>query len=152
MQKQSVFPRKKPPKVRSLGGLHIALKRQSPIISLRYAYSIFFTAAAGALPQWPPVLHIKKSRRPIGSSGYSSQINNYLLENCGARRAALRPYFLRSFILGSRVKNPAFLREARRFSESYCNRARAIPWRIAPACPVTPPPATRQTTSNFSLV
>ena len=25
------FPRKKPPKVRSLGGLHIALKRQSPI-------------------------------------------------------------------------------------------------------------------------
>ena len=35
---------------------------------------------------------------------------NYLFENCGARRAALRPYFLRSFIRGSRVKNPAFLR------------------------------------------
>ena len=28
----------------------------------------------------------------------------HLLENCGARRAALRPYFLRSFILGSRVR------------------------------------------------
>lgn len=31
----------------------------------------------------------------------------YLLENCGARRAALRPYFLRSFIRESRVTNPA---------------------------------------------
>ena len=30
--------------------------------------------------------------------------NNYLFENCGARRAALRPYFLRSFIRGSRVR------------------------------------------------
>lgn len=28
----------------------------------------------------------------------------YLLLNCGARLAALRPYFLRSFILGSRVR------------------------------------------------
>ena len=35
---------------------------------------------------------------------------NYLFENCGARRADLRPYFLRSFILGSRVKYPAFFR------------------------------------------
>lgn len=29
---------------------------------------------------------------------------NYLLLNCGALRAALRPYFLRSFIRGSRVR------------------------------------------------
>ena len=29
------------------------------------------------------------------------------LLNCGARRAALRPYFLRSFMRGSRVRNPA---------------------------------------------
>ena len=35
---------------------------------------------------------------------------NYRLLNCGARRAALRPYFLRSFIRGSRVKNPAFFK------------------------------------------
>ena len=28
----------------------------------------------------------------------------YLLENCGALRAALRPYFFLSFILGSRVR------------------------------------------------
>ena len=41
---------------------------------------------------------------------YCSQITAYLFENCGALRAALRPYFLRSFIRGSRVKNPAFLR------------------------------------------
>ena len=34
---------------------------------------------------------------------------SYLFENCGARRADLRPYFLRSFIRGSRVKNPAAL-------------------------------------------
>ena len=34
----------------------------------------------------------------------------YLLENCGARRAALRPYFFLSFILGSRVRKPAAFR------------------------------------------
>ena len=39
-----------------------------------------------------------------------SQRENYLLLNCGALRAALRPYFLRSFILGSLVRNPAALR------------------------------------------
>ena len=33
--------------------------------------------------------------------------NNYLLENCGALRAALRPYFLRSLTRASRVNNPA---------------------------------------------
>ena len=35
---------------------------------------------------------------------------DYLLENWGARRAALRPYFFLSFILGSLVRYPAFLR------------------------------------------
>lgn len=34
---------------------------------------------------------------------------NYLFENCGARLAALRPYFFLSFIRGSLVKKPAFL-------------------------------------------
>ena len=53
-------------------------------------------------------------------------INNYLLENCGARRAPLRPYFFLSFIRGSRVSRPAFLRVGRRDS-SYCRSARAIP-------------------------
>lgn len=31
-------------------------------------------------------------------------LQNYLLLNCGARRAAFSPYFFLSFILGSRVK------------------------------------------------
>ncbi len=35
---------------------------------------------------------------------FCSQITAYLLLNCGARRAALRPYFFLSFILGSRVR------------------------------------------------
>ena len=52
--------------------------------------------------------------------------NPYLFENCGARRAALRPYFLRSFIRGSRVKNPAFLRTGL-YSASACNKALEIP-------------------------
>lgn len=38
---------------------------------------------------------------------YSLTVLNYLFENCGARRAALRPYFLRSLARGSRVTNPA---------------------------------------------
>ena len=52
-------------------------------------------------------------------------INQRLL-NCGARRAALRPYFLRSFILGSRVRKPAALRAARN-SGLTPSRARATP-------------------------
>lgn len=48
------------------------------------------------------------------------------LLNCGARRAALRPYFLRSFIRGSRVRKPAFLR-AGRSSGLNCSRARDRP-------------------------
>ena len=35
------------------------------------------------------------------------------LLNCGARRAALRPYFFLSFIRGSRVRKPAFFRGLR---------------------------------------
>ena len=57
---------------------------------------------------------------------------NYLFENCGARRAAFKPYFFLSFILESRVKKPAFLRAAL-VSGSASKRAREIPWRIAPA-------------------
>ena len=46
------------------------------------------------------------------------EIINYLLENCGARRAALRPYFFLSFILGSRVRKPAFFRAGRKVSSA----------------------------------
>ncbi len=52
---------------------------------------------------------------------------------CGALRARLRPYFLRSFIRGSRVRRPAW-RSGRRFASGSISRsARAIPWRMAPA-------------------
>ncbi len=37
----------------------------------------------------------------------------YLLENCGARRAFLRPYFFLSLTRGSRVRKPAFLSAGR---------------------------------------
>lgn len=48
----------------------------------------------------------------ISGFGNDVRIDQRLL-NCGARRAALRPYFLRSFILGSRVSRPAAFRGAR---------------------------------------
>ena len=51
---------------------------------------------------------------------------NQRLENWGARRAAFRPYFLRSFIRGSRVRKPAFLMAGFR-STSALTRARAMP-------------------------
>lgn len=75
----------------------------------------------------------KKEPRNRTASGFLCALSidlqrdkNYLFENWGARRAALRPYFLRSFILGSRVRKPAFLRAGRRAS-SYCKRARESP-------------------------
>ena len=51
---------------------------------------------------------------------------NQRLENWGARRAAFRPYFLRSFIRGSRVRKPAFLMAGFR-SMSALTRERAMP-------------------------
>ena len=57
---------------------------------------------------------------------------NYLFENCGARRAALRPYFFLSFIRGSLVRYPAFLR-AGLYSASASRSALEIPCLIAPA-------------------
>ena len=63
----------------------------------------------------------------------SSFLKSYLLLNCGARRAALRPYFFLSFILGSLVKKPAFLSAGRYSSESTSRRALEIPCLIAPA-------------------
>ena len=52
----------------------------------------------------------EKTLEPLKFQGFSSilELDQRLL-NCGARRAALRPYFLRSFILGSRVRKPAAL-------------------------------------------
>src|SRR5215212_7815283 len=54
------------------------------------------------------------------------------LEYCGALRAFLRPYFLRSMARGSRVRKPAFFSAGR---SSGCTRisARAMARRSAPA-------------------
>ena len=57
---------------------------------------------------------------------------DYLLLNCGARRAAFKPYFFLSFILGSLVRKPAFLSVGLN-SASTLRSALAIPCLMAPA-------------------
>ena len=76
---------------------------------------------------------LKQNPESFCNRDFENIVKTYLLENWLARRAALRPYFFLSFILGSRVRKPAFFSVARRFSESYWSRALEIPWRIAPA-------------------
>ena len=51
---------------------------------------------------------------------------NYLLENCGAFLAFLRPYFFLSFLRGSLVKNP-FDFKAGLYSKLAAFKALAIP-------------------------
>ena len=62
-------------------------------------------------------------------------------------RAPGWPYFLRSFMRGSRVRKPSALRVERRLA-SNCSKARAMPCRTAPAWPVGPPPVTVTGTSD----
>ena len=45
--------------------------------------------------------------------GDCNLFDNYLLENCGARLAAFKPYFFLSFIRESLVKKPAFFNAGR---------------------------------------
>ena len=81
-------------------------------------YSVIFPDLNDLLQSYkdihkPHLYNIKKSPKTRcfrGNLLFSDIRLNYLFENCGALRAALRPYFLRSFIRGSRVKNPADLR------------------------------------------
>ncbi len=69
------------------------------------------------------------------------QLIIYLLENWNFLRAPGCPYFFLSTALESRVRNPAFLRGARRL-ELVKIRAREIPRRRAPDWPESPPPLT----------
>jgi len=64
---------------------------------------------------WDSSFGLKAAKKPLfrAAFGLCRYIRYQRLLNWGARRAALRPYFLRSFILGSRVRKPAALREAR---------------------------------------
>lgn len=55
-------------------------------------------------------------QKPKGE--FTLLLNVYLLEYCGALRARLRPYFLRSFMRGSRVKTPFFFKIGRFLSKS----------------------------------
>lgn len=60
--------------------------------------------------------NIKKTPETRCFQGISFLCNirlNYLFENCGARRAAFKPYFFLSFILESRVRYPAFFKAGR---------------------------------------
>ena len=71
------------------------------------------------------------------------------MEYWNLARAPFCPYFFRSFILGSRVRNPAW-RNRGCSSSSVLTSARAIPSWSAPACPEMPPPDTRALMLNFS--
>lgn len=72
----------------------------------------------------------EKQQNPDGRSrpgiGCKNRKKTQRLENCGARRAAFKPYFFLSFILGSRVRKPAAFSVARN-SGLTLSRARATP-------------------------
>ena len=65
---------------------------------------------------------LKQNPESFCNRDFENIVKTYLLENWLARRAALRPYFFLSFILGSRVRKPAFLRVGRS-SGLYSRRA-----------------------------
>src|SRR5262249_13833015 len=75
----------------------------------------------------------------------------YLLENWKRLRAPGCPYFLRSFMRGSRVRKPSFFKVPRS-SVLNSTSARAMPCWTAPAWPCGPPPSTRTRTSNLFRV
>jgi hypothetical protein len=60
-------------------------------------------------------------------------------ENCLRRLALCKPTFFRSTSRASRVTSPAAL-NAGFNPASYSINAREMPWRTAPACPLSPPP------------
>src|ERR1700722_7638017 len=74
------------------------------------------------------------------------EANVYRLENWNFRRAPRWPYFLRSFIRLSRVRNLE-PRRATSSEGSYLAKARPRPMTIAPAWPVWPPPVAFTSTS-----
>src|SRR5881397_85444 len=76
---------------------------------------------------------------------------DYLLLNWNRLRAPARPGFLRSTTRGSRVSSPCS-RSFLRCRSSARHSARAIASRIAPACPVTPPPRHSARTSKAPSV
>ena len=106
--------------IRSCGAFHLLHRIFSYQIAYFRPYFLKKSLHHGTLeqPRHDDKFEYKKLRsmQSMGEAFYihcrmaHSQRENYLFENCGALRAALRPYFLRSFILGSLVRNPAALR------------------------------------------
>src|ERR1700675_1010889 len=82
---------------------------------------------------------------------HTAQHTRYRLLNWKRRRAPFCPYFLRSFMRESRVRNP-FLRNPGRRSGFNLASARERPMRTAPDCPPTPPPFTIHFTSSWSCI
>ena len=79
----------------------------------------FYAASARTVPK-------NSKTRTAGGIGCKNRNKTQRLENCGARRAAFKPYFFLSFILGSRVRKPAAF-SVERNSGLTLSRARATP-------------------------
>lgn len=62
----------------------------------------------------------------VSRRGLRKRADDYLFENCGARRAFFKPYFFLSLLLGSRVKNPSFFSAGRSSGCAWIS-ARAMP-------------------------
>ena len=108
--------------VRCLYGAHKGKKKGAAVFLL---LPLFFSCAQRRTR--------KRKPRKNGAFCVFPLLLYYRFENCGALRAALRPYFLRSFIRGSLVRNPAFFRMGLYSSESTSRSALEMPWRMAPA-------------------
>src|SRR5688572_11171572 len=81
----------------------------------------------------------------------SDSLSPYRLENWKRLRAPFCPYFLRSLMRESLVRNPASFSLCLS-SVLYSSSAREMPCRTAPACPAMPPPLTLTRMLNLSLV
>jgi len=90
--------------------------------------------------------------QPSPAKGEGAKVNgegaSYLLLNWKPLLARFRPYFFRSFTLGSRVRKP-WRRSGVRISVATSSSAMLIPWRTAPAWPAIPPPLHLAMTSYF---
>src|SRR5438034_10953267 len=79
----------------------------------------------------------------------SQQRDVQRFENCLRRLALCKPTFFRSTSRASRVTSPAVL-NAGFNPASYSINAREMPWRTAPACPLSPPPYTDRKSTRLN--
>ena len=98
-------------------------------------------------PRWVPA---SSNSFSFGKFTEWCSMSVYRLLNWNLLLAFLRPYFLRSTILGSLARNPCFFNSGRCVGATL-HSARAIPSLIASACPLKPPPVTL-TRMSYCLV